>query len=478
MQNTLPDLGFMPAYVIVGLGILYFFLFKGVPLFKKISPAVVFFIMLIGAFFSEYCLGSVNRSLFFNMVQIDSYSVLFNQIFYLTAGATVLMMWKSPEMSEDTKWESMGLLGTILLGMMFMASTKNLLMSVVAFELVSIPSYLFVGMNRINKVSKEAALKYVLFGAFSTGLMLYGMSLLFGLTGALDFTYIWGHLGEPTILGSPVYFLAILLTLGGMTFKVAAVPFHFWCPDAYQTAPTPITAFLSVAPKVAGFALIMRFLSGHLTTHTAHLTTILSVIAILTMTIGNLSALKQTDIKRLLAYSSIAHAGYLLMGVAVLTHEARQLVFFYIIIYMIMNLAAFMGIAYLSEGRKFQIDSFKGIVTQKPLLVVGLGICFFSLAGIPPFAGFIGKFYLFKIVIEKEMFLLAIIAGINSVISLYYYVNVLKVMIIDKSDQAISLPKWDRLPVGFVTLSAIPLLLFGVYWRPLLQWVDLMLPFK
>jgi NADH-quinone oxidoreductase subunit N len=264
-----------------------------------------------------------------------------------------------------------------------------------------------------------------------------------------------------------------MMTLAGMVFKISAAPFHFWCPDAYQAAPTPVTAFLSVAPKMAGLALIMRFFADHISSQTVQLSTIISVIAMITMTIGNLAALHQKDIKRMLAYSSISHAGFLLIGVAVMNQAGREAIFFYIPVYLLMNLGAFMAVIYLSKGEEFQITAFKGVIKEKPLLVVGLAACMFSLAGLPPFAGFIGKFYLFKVAIESQLYALVLVAGINSIISLWYYVNVLKVMIIDEVDtssQGIQLPV-GTIPITFVTICAIPLLFFGVYWVPLLNWV-------
>ncbi|MDH5559593.1 MAG: NADH-quinone oxidoreductase subunit N [Deltaproteobacteria bacterium] len=477
MVNTLPYLNFIPAYVLIGISILIFFVGKAVPKISRL-PVTVFFIFILCIAFMMEGAGSGSQVLFFNMIQIDSFSRLYNQLFFLVILSTVLMMSNSEEIDSDLRWENYGLLSTICLGMMFMVSSKHLLMTVVGIELVSLPSYLLVAMNKKNPASKEAALKYVLFGSFATGIMLYGMSFLFGLTGSLTFEGLWNGLSGYHILGSPIYFLAIFMTLGGIAFKISAVPFHFWTPDAYQAAPTPITAFLSCAPKVAGLALLMRFFAVLLPEQSEQMGVFISIVAMLTMTLGNFAALKQTDIKRLLAYSSISHAGFLLMGVAVMNDAGRQVVFFYIPIYLLMNLGAFMAIIYLSKGTNFQIDSYKGMIYKKPLLVVSLAVCMFSLAGIPPFAGFIGKLYLFKVVIEKEMFLLAIVAGINSVVSLYYYVYVLKVMIIDKDITPEIEFKGKPATIAFVASCAVPLVFFGIYWVPLLDWASKVVLFQ
>lgn len=472
MVNTLHYLSSIPAHVLMGCAILFFYLGRTLPGVKKLPASVLFLVILVVSFLME-AMGSGSKAIFFDLLQVDSFSRLYNQIFFIVIAATVFMMLYNDEIKEKIKWEVFGLLSTICLGMMLMTSSSNLLMAVLAIELVSIPSYVLVAMNSKLPVSREAALKYILFGSFAAGIMLYGMSLLFGLTGSLTFAGTWEALGKYSIVNSPIYFLAILMTLSGMIFKIAAVPFHFWCPDAYQAAPTPVTAFLSTAPKVAGIALLIRFFSYHVTLQAENLTLILTIVSIATMTIGNLAALKQTDIKRLLAYSSISHAGFLLMGIAVLNPAGRDAVFFYIPVYLLMNLGAFMAVIYLN-GREgdYQIDSFTGMIKQKPLAVIGFTVCLFSLAGIPPFAGFIAKFYLFKVVIQQQLYLLAAIAGINSVISLYYYVGVIKVMIIESADKPAAAEKVGNFPVAFVTICAIPLVFFGVYWQPLLNWVE------
>lgn len=472
MVNTLPYLSFIPTHIIMGCAVLFFFVGRAIPGIKKLPASLMFLLVLTACFIIE-ALGSGSESVFFGMITIDSFSRLYNQIFYLVTAVIVIMMLYNDEIKNMINWEVFGLLSTICLGMMFMTAASNLLMAALAIELVSIPSYVLVALNRKNKVSKEAALKYILFGSFAAGIMLYGMSLIFGITGSLGFEALWKSLGANSVVNTPIYFLAVLMTMAGMVFKIAAVPFHFWCPDAYQAAPTPVTAFLSTAPKVAGLALIIRFFSVHVSLQGENLTLIISILAMLTMTIGNLAALKQTDIKRLLAYSSISHAGFLLMGIAVLNEAGRQAVFFYIPVYVLMNLGAFMAVIYLSgTSNNFQISSYSGLIKRKPLIVVGLTVCLFSLAGIPPFAGFIAKFYLFKVVVEQQLYLLAVVAGINSVISLYYYVNVIKVMIIDSSDKPAEEFKIGDLPVAFVTICAIPIVFFGVYWQPLVNWAE------
>lgn len=471
MLNTLPFLAEIPSAVLIGLAILFFYVGKAVPAFRKL-PVIGIFALVSAIGFALSLGGGEPVRIFYDMIQVDSFARMYNQIYLIAAVVMALMVLWGHEMSRENDWENAGLVSTMLLGLMFMSSTVDLLMAVVAIELVSLPSYMLVALNKKNPASKEASLKYVLFGSFATAVMLYGVSLIFGLTGSLKFDIIWNQLDKASLVGSPIFLLAITMTLGGMAFKIAAAPFHFWCPDAYQAAPTPVTAFLSVAPKVGGVALMMRFFSSHGPLQGETLTNIVIVISILTMTIGNFAALKQKDIKRLLAYSSISHAGFLLMGIAVMNQEGRQAVFFYIPIYLLMNLGAFMAIIYMSKGQKFQITDYKGMIQKNPLLTVVFAICMLSLAGVPPFAGFIGKFYLFKVVMTKGLFPLAIAAGINSVVGLYYYVNVLKVMIIDEPDNKEEPAEKIAGPVWFVVACSVPLTIFGVYWNPLVDWAS------
>lgn len=469
MMNTLPHLMTIPAQVLVSLGILFFFAAKAIPSLRDRSPVPLFYALLAACFVLE---GTVSETgaIFGDMLYIDSFGRMLNQVVILATAVTVFMMGYSTEMNRKNDWENFGLILTLLLGMMLMSVSVNLLMAVISIELVSFPSYLLVALNRKDPASKEASLKYVLFGSFATGIMLYGMSFIFGLSGSLHFEGIWRGLNDGSIVASPVYLLAITMTLGGIAFKIAAVPFHFWCPDAYQAAPTPVTSFLSIAPKVAGLALLIRFLSQHFTPQANGLMEIIAIIAMITMTLGNLAALKQTNIKRLMAYSSISHAGFFLMGVATLDEAGRQAVYFYIPVYLLMNIAAFMGVILLGDGGKYEIKDYKGVIKKSPFMVVLFTISIFSLAGVPPFAGFIGKFYLFKVVLEKDLWLLAVVAGANSVVALYYYVNILKVMIIDEPDDTTVTYAEPKAPLVLMTFCAAQLVVFGLYWRPILDW--------
>jgi NADH-quinone oxidoreductase subunit N len=313
-----------------------------------------------------------------------------------------------------------------------------------ALEMVSITSYVMVAYMKGDRMSNEASLKYILFGAVSTGAMLYGLSLLYGLTGTTGLPAIRDFLA--TGLGDSnrfaVYAIA-LLVFSGFGFKTAAVPFHFWCPDVYQGAPTPVTAFLSVAPKAAGFAIMMRFFYHGLATPrtgpwdlvgTIDWVHVLMLVSVLTMTVGNVAALTQTNMKRLLAYSSIAHAGYIMMGVVALSQNGARSLMIYLLAYLVMNLGAFLVVTlvHLHEGT-FDLRDYPGLYRRAPFLTLAMAVFLFSLMGIPPLVGFMGKLYVFAAIVERgpSYFWYAAVGAVNAAIAAYYYARVLKTMIID-----------------------------------------------
>ncbi|HSW40852.1 MAG TPA: NADH-quinone oxidoreductase subunit N, partial [Acidobacteriota bacterium] len=328
-----------------------------------------------------------------------------------------------------------------------------------------------------------AALKYVIFGAAASGLMLYGFSLLYGLTGTLVLADIGGAVAaaaaEGGIAAKIGIAIAMLLSIAGFGYKVAAVPFHMWCPDVYEGAPTPFVAFLSVAPKAAGVAALLRFLAVGFGGDYAAVfpwQTLIGVIAVATMTIGNLAALMQDNIKRLFAYSSIAHAGYLLMGVAVGTPEAMRAVMLYLPIYLLMNMGAFFVVMMVREraGSEF-ICAYRGLGIRNSLLAVAMSAFLFSLVGIPPFSGFIAKFYLFLAVIKADtafFYFLALVAVLNSVVSLFYYARIARAMFFEQHEGTVDFGRLGAVNTGLVTALAVPTLLLGVWWAPLAAMVD------
>jgi NADH-quinone oxidoreductase subunit N len=414
-------------------------------------------------------MGSRSGSFLFGALVDDGVTVFFRVFFAL---ATLLSMGICL-FTFKKEGEPYLLLLASVLGMFLLGGANDIVTLMVALELVSIPSYLLAGYNRRDPKSAEAALKYLLFGAVSTGVMVYGFSLLYGLTGT---TSIPGMAEQLTgNLNSLVYLIALTLILAGIGYKIAMVPFHFWSPDVYEGSPTAITAFFSVAPKAAGFAALFRMMaifSAPASVMGMDARFLFALAAALTMTFGNLGALHQVNLKSLLAYSSIAHAGYLLMGFAAGTFEGYQAVLFYLIVYLFMNLGAFLVVD--AAGRRLGGETtthIRGLGKTSPALALALAVFLFSLVGLPPLAGFIGKFYLFSALIKENMWALALIGVANSAVSLVYYVRVIREMFLtEPAADAVPIPMTPGL--SFLTLAFLaPTLILGVWWGPVAAWV-------
>jgi NADH-quinone oxidoreductase subunit N len=428
--------------------------------------------------------------LFHRMIVLDGFSLFF-KIFALAA--TILTIWMSldnNEIKQVHQGEFYTLLLTCALGMFFMASASNLLMAYLSLELVSLTSYVLTGFLPHNRRSSEAALKYLIYGGVASGTMIYGMSWIFGMAGSLDYAAIQTALAQEGI-NKAALFIAFIFIMAGFGYKIVFVPFHMWSPDVYQGAPTPFTAFLSVASNAAGIAIMIRFffpgvsravpggdwafVSGVEWPH------VLLFVSMITMTLGNLCALNQRNLKRMLAYSGIAHAGYMLMGLAVLTNDGLSAILFYVVVYLIMNLGAFLVVGMVANvtGDE-EIESYRGLAWRGAALPAAcLAIFLFSLTGLPPFAGFIGKFFLFAAVLKQggAFVMLAVVAIVNSVISLYYYAKVVKTMFLDDpepTDKTVSVAATHfTLLIPLTVLTVV----LGVYFSPLAQFTSRSLSF-
>jgi NADH-quinone oxidoreductase subunit N len=350
----------------------------------------------------------------------DEFSAYFKLIFMINLILTILISLKYIQRQGSNYGEYYSILLFATTGMMIMASAGCLIVLYLGLELMALSTYILAGIKRHDIKSNEAAIKYFLLGAFSSALLLYGMSLLYGLTTTTNIYRIAEHLGEVGI--SPAVLLSMSLIVVAFSFKIAAAPFHMWAPDVYQGAPTSITAFMSVGPKVAGFAVMARVLHIAFEQVQADWTIILIVIAILTMAVGNIIAIVQTNIKRMLAYSSIAHAGYMLLGIIAGTEAGIQAMMVYMLIYAFMNIGAFTIVILLERGD--ELKDYEGLAKAHPLIAGIMLVFMFSLIGIPPTAGFIGKFNLFQAVVDAGYTWLVVIAVIFSAISAYYYLRV------------------------------------------------------
>jgi NADH-quinone oxidoreductase subunit N len=426
--------------------------------------------------------------IFGGMIALDGFGIFFKGLFLAAAFLGILFGAVSNEIPRTRFGEYLVLLLCLTLGMDLLACAQNLLMIYLALELVSMPSYILAGFRRGDRHSSEAALKYVIYGAAASGMMLYGFSLLYGISGTLDLAGIGRTIAAAPHAGNPAVplgiTLAVLLSLVGFGYKVAAVPFHMWCPDVYQGAPTPFVAFLSVGPKAAGFAALLRFLLVGFGAPRAFMApgefpwpALVGVIAIATMTAGNLIAIGQENVKRLLAYSSIAHAGYMLMAVAVGSSAAVQAIMLYLPIYLFMNMGAFLAVmAVRAQTGQESISAYRGLGSRSPFLAVMLAIFLFSLTGLPPLAGFIGKFYLFAALIKTHVtffYVVAVIGVLNSVVSLYYYVRIVRAMYFEKAETGASasllLPRPSAV---LLACCALPTVLLGIWWGPLAGLVE------
>lgn len=491
---------FLPELVLCG-AIVFLLIVRLFPRFDRRHLGWIALVLTIYAFILAWEQRTTDnkQNLFAGMLIFDNFSV-FLKLFLLsfTILVIVLTLFTGIPDREDSADFFCLLLGAVI-GMSVMAQANHLLMVFMGVEMASLPSYALAGFLKGKRQSSEAALKYVVYGGGASGVMLYGISLLAGKFGTGYLPDVVAFMGQAPL--DPLIVLGTLFLLIGIGFKLAAVPFHFWCPDVFEGASAEVAAFLSVASKGAALALLARITLGLggftapgietdsvvWTKATTFLVPILAFFAVLTMTFGNLAAYAQTNLKRLLAYSTIAHAGFMMMGLACMTREGAGAVLFYLIIYLFMNLGAFAVVAYLRNLTGSEdLSNFRGLVHRSPLLVVTLGIFLLSLLGIPPLGGFAAKFQIFQELFRAAqlytsmgqdgsaytLYALVVIGGLNTVLSLFYYVKVLKVMVLDQSLEEVEgrpvkpllVP---ALPGAFVLGLAGVVLALGIFWDTL-----------
>ena len=425
--------------------------------------------LIVAGVFAVMMWGENNPALFNNMLAADNFAVFFKLVFLGIAVLVILSSTDYEEKFANFRSEYYALILLSTLGMMLMASAADLISIFVALELASISLYALVSLLK-DKKSTEAALKYLLLGAIASAVLLYGMALVFGSTGQTQLTAIAQSM-HAVGLNQPGLWLGIVMMVAGFGFKIAAVPFQMWVPDVYEGAPTTITAYLSVASKAAGFAVILRvFFSAFGTpfsmSHDWGI--IFAVLAVISMIVGNVAAIPQTNIKRMLGYSSIAQAGYLMVGLATFgvamksTLTAESGVLFFLVSYALTNMGAFIAIIMISNKvNSDNIADFAGMGKRSPLLALALTLCLISLIGIPPAAGFMAKFYIFSLAAEHGLLWLVIIAAINSVISAYYYLRVVKVMWFNEAASPEKAPSSVAPKVALV-ICCLGVLLLGI----------------
>jgi len=392
------------------------------------------------------------------MVRIDGFGLFFSFIVLLVGALSVLYSMTFLEREEADQGEFYPLMLFCLAGMLMMLHTAHLMMVFIGLEVFSLSLYVLTGLTRMRVRSVESALKYFLLGAFSSGFFVYGMALLYGATGSLELARIGG--AQP----SRMLWIGFGLVLIGLAFKIAIVPFHQWVPDVYQGAPTNVTGFMAAATKTAVFAVLLRFLLGSFGENTEVWVPLIKWLAILTMTVANLIALAQTDLKRLLAFSSIAHAGYLLIAVVCNPDDGVQAILFYLTVYAVMTVGAFAVLAAVGRGeaeieRGYRLADWAGLGWRRPLLGLAMAFFLFSLAGMPPTGGFLGKYVIFQAAVKSEQYLLAVVGVLNATVAVYYYLRVVVTMYMRD-------PETDEQPLPVTPAAATVMLLsiFGVLY--------------
>jgi NADH-quinone oxidoreductase subunit N len=398
-----------------------------------------------------------NGTGFFGMVRVDSFSLFFHVLIGLITMAVILVSFEYMEVQRMRSGEYYGILLFAALGMMLMSSATELVMIFIALEISSIGSYVLAGMRRRVAESAESSLKYFLLGSFATAFFLYGVALIFGATGSTNVYTIAASIGSMSPI-PPMIYLAVALMFVGLGFKVAAAPFHVWTPDVYEGAPSPIVALMSTGPKAAAFAVLLRVLFAM---DAPGWFWIVWVSAALSMTIGNIGALVQNNVKRLLAYSSIAHAGYLLVAFAAARDTGVSAAIFYTATYAAMNVGAFAIVSHFANaGEKYvMIDDYAGLGRRSPLLAAVLTVFLLSLIGIPITGGFFAKFYVFTSALQSHLIWLTIIGVINSAIGAYYYLRIIVYMYMRDEREEVPMTK---MPIG-LALALTMCLVFTIY---------------
>jgi len=442
----------------------------------------------VGVLFAAFCVWRIQSALprgavgFYNSLLVDRFAIYFWYLFLAGAAIAILMSARYLEVEDEHHGEYYALLLLSVVGMMCMAAGIDIVLIFIGLELMAISTYVLVGFLRRDRRSNEAALKYMLLGAFSSGIFAYGLSLFYGLSGGTNLRDIARAVSAPQNLHNPVVVIALLTTMTGLLFKIAAVPFHQWAPDAYEGAPTSITGFMSVAVKAAAWAMLLRILVFGLWPLRSVYTPVIVVVAIATMTGANFAALTQTNTKRLLAYSSIAHVGYMLLALVAMGtsqpgspgfSDGFKGILIYLLVYTFMNLGAFAVITSLRQRNVIgdEIDDMAGLYRRAPVEAMLMLLFLLSLAGIPPAAGFLGKYYIFLSLIESGHYGLASLGVLYSLFGLYYYLKIANAMLMRAPMET------ERLPVSLgmrcaVGVTALGTIVIGVYPEPFIRGVN------
>jgi NADH-quinone oxidoreductase subunit N len=463
--NSDDVLRFLPEIILTTAGTLLMVLD---PILRKRSSAIfghLSLLALAAALGGTFCANAHAGPAFGGMLHVDGFATFFRALVIVVGMLTIFPSYRFLARQDAETSEYHALLLFSIAGQCLMAASNDLIMVFIGLEISSIASYVLAGYLRDDKRNNEAALKYFLLGSFATGFFLYGVALVYGATGSVNLsvvrdTILRGGI-DPIFLG-----VAAALMFVGLAFKVSAAPFQIWAPDVYQGAPTPVSAFLSAGPKAAAFAIFLRIFGTAFEPISDHWDSLLKAVALASMCVGNFGALWQTNIKRMLAYSSIAHAGYVLVAIAARTDTGAAAAMFYLAAYALMNIGAFTCVSYLSgAGERFQsIDDFKGLARRQPLAAAMFTIFLLSLIGVPLTGGFFGKFYIFKAALESRLIWLSVLGLLNSAVAAYYYLRVLVMMYMHEPGEAAEASEPLSPGVGIaLILPAVGTLLLGIF---------------
>ncbi len=418
-------------------------------------------------------LGNKPVMIFTNAVVIDPFSTLAKLIMTLGTLGCFIIAKTSSDIYEKLKSEFYIMTTGVLVGGMLLSSANNLLIIYLGIETLSILSYVLAALKKDDDRSSEAGLKYVLYGGLSAGVMLYGISHVYGVLGTIQFNEIIPMMKGLNTEQIVILMPSFLLFFVGLGYKIACVPFHMWTPDVYEGSPIPVTAFFSIVPKVAAIACLIRvtltFFSdpGVLQYSWVGL---LSVVSALTMTVGNVSAIGQKSVKRMLAYSSISHAGMMLLGVIVIDEVGIRAILYYAIAYLFMTLVAFFVTSFVANKYgNDHFERFNGLIKRYPVMAIMMSITLFSLAGLPPFSGFVAKFNILAAIIAKKHYTLAVIAALNSVVSLFYYMKLSRLMILKEPDSTESIQSFSFVGQSVIVALAIPIVILGIFWGSIMS---------
>ncbi len=475
MTPTLADVGgVLPEMIVAGFACLALLIEAFISKSSKrdILPITALIGVAIAAFFTVNSMWD-SRAVMGGTFLVDPFSNYFKLILYMATALTIMLSMNYLKQEGINVGEYYAFLLFALCGTMITVSAEDLLLVFLGFELTALSFYILAGFKRFRQKSMEASAKYFVIGSYSSGILLFGVSLLYGLAGTTNLTAIGQHLTSTGPGLDPAWILALILLIIGFGVKVAVVPFHMWTPDVYEGAPTPVTAFLSVVSKIAALAVFIRVFIEAFGGIQDIWQILLIILTVMTIFFANIVALLQTNIKRMLAYSGIAHAGYGLIGILVATHMGTYAVMLHLLFYVFMTMGAFGVVIQLRKNglESEEIEDFAGLAKRQPVAAFIMLIFMFALAGIPPTAGFIGKFYIFMAAVHADLTWLAVLAVIGSGISIYFYLKVIMVMYMKEPDGNVTLSTSQPAIIA-LAIAAITVIVFGVYPSPAIDFAD------